>query len=62
MSGVTGVSGVSDGFFKCHCVAFSYAAASAKIFDSVKCGPQIINPTGKPSCVKPQGIDNDGIP
>jgi hypothetical protein len=62
MSAGTGVSGVKGGFFECHDVACSYAAARAKTFDSEKCGPQIIKPMGSPSLLNPQGTVMEGMP
>lgn len=56
------MSGVSRGFFVCHCVAFSYAFARARTLPSEKRGPAIISPIGNPVFEKPAGIEMAGSP
>src|SRR5712692_588869 len=61
-TGGTSMSGLNRGFFVCHCVAFSYAFASASTLPSEKRGPAIISPIGSPVFEKPQGIEIAGNP
>lgn len=62
VTGGTSMSGLSVGLFVCHCVAFSYAFASASTFPSEKRGPAIISPIGSPLFEKPHGSEMAGNP